>query len=91
MKEFNIIKRLRDSNTKGSLVVFRLSYTKNHNNELENLFNFSLWFGEPNTTKKTGSYEIFVWKHKGLKRPHLALIDWNNHMRKRRLEDEIYD
>ncbi len=84
MKEFNIIKRWKHG------FVFRLSYAKKHN-DLENLFNFSLWFGEPNTSKKTGSYEIFIWKHKGLNRPHLALIDWNKHMRKRRLEDEIYD
>ena len=59
MKEFNIIKRWKHG------FVFRLSFIKNHNNELENLFNFSLWFGEPNTSKKTGSYEIFVFRNRG--------------------------
>ena len=87
MKEFSIIKRLNYKDK--SLVVFRLSFTKNHNKELFDLFNFSLWFGCPDSSKKTGSYEIFVWNHKGLRRPHLALIDWNRHMRKRL--DEEYD
>lgn len=85
MKQFSIIKRLNYKNK--SLVVFRLSFEKNHNNELVDLFNFSLWFGCPDVNKKTGSYEIFVWNHKGLRRPHLALLDWNKHMYERRLEE----
>ncbi len=53
MKEFGIIKRLNYKNK--SLVVFRLSFTKNHNDDLVDLFNFSLWFGCPDVNKKTGS------------------------------------
>ncbi len=87
MREFNIIKRLRDSNTKGSLAVFRLSYSKEHN-DLDNLFNFSLWIGMPNHNKKHGSFELFIYKHKGLKIPRLALTDWNYRMYKQRLRDQ---
>ena len=80
MKEFGIIKRFKG-------IVFRLTYERKHN-DLENLFNFSLWFGCPDINKKTGSYEIFVWNHRGLNRPHLALINWNKRMQKQKLEAE---